>query len=84
MTVMEPETLVHTDSRRRVSLAKVLQANRDYRVSVSPRGTVTLEPVTTISDYERDLLLIPGVASKLDQAVAAIDRGDVHPRRRRS
>lgn len=76
-------TLVHTDSRSRVSLAKVLQANRDYRVSVSPHGTVVLEPVTTISDYEQKILSIPGVADQLDQAVSAIDRGEVRAKVRR-
>ena len=76
-------TVVHTDARSRVSLGKALEANRDYRVSVSPHGTVTLEPVTTISDYEKKLLSIPGVAKKLEDAAAAIEGGDVQPKRRR-
>lgn len=79
-------TLVHTDSRRRVSLGRLLEANRDYRVTVSPHGTVTLEPVTTISDYERKLLMDEGITARLRNATAALDRGEteVRERRRRS
>ncbi len=76
-------TLVHTDSRRRVSLAKVLEADRDYRVSVSPHGTVTLEPVTTISDYERSVVANADLTAKLAAADEAIRRGEVTVMRRR-
>jgi hypothetical protein len=76
-------TLVHTDSRRRVSLGKVLEANRDYRVSVSTHGTITLEPVTTISDYERSILADVVLSTQLEAAAAAVDRGDVVPVKRR-
>jgi hypothetical protein len=61
-------TLVHTDSRGRVSLGKLLQPERDYRVSVGSHGVVVMEPVTTISDYERSLL-------SNDTLVAALERG---------
>jgi hypothetical protein len=77
-------TLVSTDSRGRVSLGKILEANRNYRVSVSPHGTVVLEPVTTISDYERTLLANPELAAQLASAAAEIERGDVRRVERRT
>lgn len=61
-------TLVHTDNRGRVSLGKILQPERDYRVSVGSHGVVVMEPVTTISDYERSLL-------SNETLVAALQRG---------
>jgi len=69
-------TLIHTDSRSRVSLGKILQPNRDYRVSVGEYGVVTLEPVTTISDYERAVLANPELVVKLEEAVAGLERGE--------
>lgn len=76
-------TLIHTDSRSRVSLGKILQPNRDYRVSVGEYGTVTLEPVTTISDYERAVLADPNLVTQLEEAKAAIARGEGVVRERR-
>lgn len=61
-------TLVHTDSRGRVSLGKILQPERDYQVTVGPHGVVVMEPVTTITDYERSLL-------SNETLVAALERG---------
>lgn len=82
MTTMHTQ-LVHTDERRRVSLGKLLQANRDYRVTVSPHGTVTMEPVTTISDFERRVLADSELLSRLEEARAARDRGEGNPGQRR-
>lgn len=76
-------TLVHTDTRGRLSLGKIVEANRDYRVTTSPHGTVTLEPVTVISDYEQKLLRDAELVDALDNAKAAADRGEVIPTRRR-
>lgn len=61
-------TLVHTDRRGRVSLGKMLQPERDYRVTVGSHGVVVLEPITVISDYERAVL-------GNDDLVAALQRG---------
>ena len=69
-------TLIHTDSRSRVSLGKILEPNRDYRVSVGEYGVVTLEPITTISDYERAVLANPELVAKLEEAVAGLGRGE--------
>lgn len=77
-------TLVSTDNRGRVSLGKILEANRNYRVSVSSHGTVVLEPVTTISDYERKLLANPEMAAQLASAATEIERGEVRRVQRRS
>ena len=76
-------TLVHTDDRRRVSLGKILEPNRDYRVSRSPHGTVVLEPVTMISDFERALLSDPNAVEQLDAALAEVARGEARPHERR-
>ncbi|MGV3733268.1 MAG: hypothetical protein ACO1N6_07710 [Microcella sp.] len=73
-----------TDNRGRVSLGKILEANRNYRVSVSSHGTVVLEPVTTISDYERKLLANPEMAAQLASAATEIERGEVRRVQRRS
>lgn len=70
-------TLVHTDARGRLSLGKLVQADRDYRVSTSPHGTVTLEPVTVVSDYERSLLANPSLVAALTAATSAVDRGEL-------
>lgn len=79
-------TLVHTDNRGRLSLGKILQADRDYRITTSPHGTVTFEPVTinVVSDYEAAVLDRPGLADALDQALATVDRGGLTPSRRRT
>jgi hypothetical protein len=76
-------TLIHTDTRGRVSLGKLLEANRDYRVTTSPHGTVVLEPVTTITDYERAVLSRPELVEALDRNLAALDRGEGVFRERR-
>lgn len=76
-------TLVHTDARGRISLGKIIEADRDYRVTTSPHGTVTLEPVTVISDYERKVLANTELVAALDNAIAAIDRGEGVPAQRR-
>ena len=69
-------TLIHTDSRSLVSLGKILEPNRDYRVSLGEYGVVTLEPITTISDYERAVLANPELVAKLEEAVAGLQRGE--------
>ncbi|MCT1364035.1 MULTISPECIES: hypothetical protein [unclassified Microbacterium] len=78
-------TLVHSDARGRLSLGKIVQADRDYRVTTSPHGTVTLEPVTVISDYEAKVLANKPLVEALDIAAAQVERGEVHTvtRRRR-
>ena len=73
-------TLVHADARGRLSLGKIIQADRDYRVSTSPHGTVVLEPVTVVSDYERKVLSNPELVAALDSALAQVERGEVAPR----
>jgi len=73
-------TLVHADARGRLSLGKIIQADRDYRVSTSPHGTVVLEPVTVISDYERNVLSNPELVTALDNALAQVERGEVRSR----
>jgi hypothetical protein len=52
-------------------------------VSVGEYGTVTLEPVTTISDYERAVLADPNLVTQLEEAKAAIARGEGVVRERR-
>lgn len=78
----ETMTLVHTDARGRLSLGKSIQADRDYRVTTSPHGTITLEPVTVISDFERRLLARQDVVSDLDAAIAAAERGETRRKTR--
>ena len=76
-------TLVHTDARGRLSLGKNIEADRDYRVTISAHGTVTLEPVSLISDYERQLLARPDLVAALNEGAAAEARGDVVRGKRR-
>ena len=76
-------TLVHSDARGRLSLGKIVQADRDYRVTTSPFGTVTLEPVTVISDYERRVLSNTGLVEALQAANGQIERGEVRTMTRR-
>lgn len=76
-------TLVQSDARGRLSLGKIIQADRAYRVTTSPHGTVTLEPVSVISDYERKLLERPDVIAQLDDAIAAAERGETVRKQRR-
>lgn len=61
-------TLVHTDNRGRVSLGKMLEPERDYRVTLGSHGVVVLEPITAISDYEKAVL-------GNGDLVAALERG---------
>ncbi|MDQ1075080.1 MULTISPECIES: hypothetical protein [Microbacterium] len=68
-------TLVHTDSRGRVSLGKILQPERDYRVTTGPHGVVVMEPVTAISDYERALLANEGLVAALERGREQIENG---------
>lgn len=70
-------TLIHTDSRGRVSLGKILEADRDYRVITGSHGRVTLEPVTVISDYERAVLGNEELAAALERTSVAASRGEV-------
>lgn len=70
-------TLVHSDARGRLSLGKIVQADRDYRAIPGPHGTVTLEPVSVISDYERELLSNKTFVAELDAAIAAVERGEI-------
>ncbi|MEX0159804.1 MULTISPECIES: hypothetical protein [unclassified Microbacterium] len=76
-------TLVHSDARGRLSLGKIVQADRDYRVTTSPFGTVTLEPVTVISDYERRVLSNAELVEALHAANGQIERGEVRTMTRR-
>lgn len=76
-------TLVHSDARGRLSLGKIVQADRDYRVTTSPFGTVTLEPVTVISDYERRVLSNTELVEALHAANGQIERGEVRTMTRR-
>lgn len=76
-------TLVHSDARGRLSLGKIVQADRDYRVTTSPFGTVTLEPVTVISDYERRVLSNTELVEALQAANGQIERGEVRTMTRR-
>ena len=76
-------TLIHTDDRGRLSLGKIVQANRDYRVTASPHGTITLEPVTVISDYERKVLDNPALVQALERAARDVEEGRVHTSSRR-
>ena len=68
-------TLVHTDTRGRVSLGKLLQPERDYRVTLGSHGVVVLEPVTTISDYERAVLANADLVAALDRGRAQAENG---------
>ena len=70
-------SLVHADARGRLSLGKLIQADRDYRVSSSPHGTVTLEPVTVMSDYERRVLENPELVAALDKGIASAEAGNI-------
>lgn len=78
-------SLVHTDARGRLSLGKLIQPDRDYRVRTSPHGTVTLEPVTVMSDYERRVLENPELVAALDKGIASAEAGNIvsNPFRRR-
>lgn len=73
-------SLVHADSRGRLSLGRLIQADRDYRVSTSPHGTVVLEPVTVISDYERRVLENPQLVAALDKALESPESEHVSSR----
>lgn len=44
--------LVQVDSRRRVSLGTVLEADRYYRATAHSDGTIVLEPVTAYTREE--------------------------------
>jgi len=79
-------TLVHTDIRGRVSLGKLLQPERDYRVTLGSHGVVVLEPVTTITDYERAVLANADLVAALDRgrAQAESGQGRITQRRPRS
>ena len=68
-------TLIHTDSRGRVSLGKILQPDRDYQVTTGVHGQITLEPVTMITDYERAVLSRPELVAALTRAREQVDRG---------
>lgn len=46
------DNIVTTDSRRRVSLAPYVDKDQLYRVDVSPKGTITLTPVTAYTRSE--------------------------------
>jgi len=76
-------TLIHTDSRGRVSLGKILEADRDYRVTTGTHGSIVLEPVTTISDYERAVLGRPELVAALERGIAQLDAGEGVMRTRR-
>jgi hypothetical protein len=76
-------TLIHTDSRGRVSLGRILEANRDYRVIAGAHGRITLDPVTVISDYERAILADEELVGALDRENTAVERGETIEVRRR-
>ncbi len=59
-------TFVHTDIRGRVSLGELLQPERDCRATLGSHGVVLLEPVMTISDYERSVVANAGIVAALD------------------
>jgi hypothetical protein len=69
-------TLIHTDSRGRVSLGKILQPDRDYQVTTGVHGQITLEPVTMITDYERAVLSRPDLVAALTEAREQMERGE--------
>lgn len=75
-------TLLHSDGRGRISLGKIVQPNRDYRVIVGSHGAIVLEPVTTISDYEAAVMARPELVTALDTAIAAAARGEGEIRER--
>lgn len=77
-------TLVHTDNRGRVSLGKMLQPERDYRVTIGSHGVVVLEPVTAISDYERAVLGNGDLVAALERGRAQAERGQGHVSVRRA
>jgi len=69
-------TLIHTDSRGRVSLGKILQPDRDYQVTTGSHGQITLEPVTLITDYERAVLSRPELVAALERGREQLERGE--------
>jgi hypothetical protein len=52
MTESTPPQILRSDSRGRLSLSKYLQPDRTYRATKHPDGTVTLEPVTVLTEAE--------------------------------
>lgn len=68
--------LVHSDGRGRLSLGKVVQPDRDYRITTGSHGTIILEPVTTISDYERAVLDNDNLVAALREGREQLQRGD--------
>lgn len=77
-------TLVHTDSRGRVSLGKMLEPERDYRVTLGSHGVVVLEPVTAISDYEKAVLANGDLVAALERGRAQAEAGQGRVATRRS
>lgn len=65
-----PMPLVHTDTRGRLSLGRLIESDRDYRVSINEHGALLLEPVTAMTDFERELLRRPTELRNLDAALA--------------
>jgi hypothetical protein len=77
-------TLVHTDNRGRVSLGKMLEPERDYRVTLGSHGVVVLEPITAVSDYEKAVLANGDLVAALERGreQAEAGRGRIVTRRR--
>jgi hypothetical protein len=68
--------LAHSDNRGRISLGKVVQPDRDYRITTGSHGVIILEPVTTISDYEAAVLARPELVAALEEGRAQLERGE--------
>lgn len=70
-TVTEPtELLVEKDSRGRLALGRVADADR-YLVRREPNGRIILEPAVVMTATEERLLSDPDFISRMTQAASA-------------
>jgi hypothetical protein len=69
-------TLVHADSRGRLSLGKILDTTRPYKMSQGSHGEIILEPVSIITDYERAVLARPDIVAGIERGLAQIATGE--------
>lgn len=60
----------------------MIEADRDYRVVASEHGTILLEPVTVISDFEKRVLANDDLVAALDKALETPFENYVRTQRR--
>lgn len=73
------ESIVHVDSRKRVSLAKYVKPAQHYRVEVFEGGTIRLTPVTVYTRSE----LAEATSPEIADSVFGVSRYDGHDKENR-